>query len=76
MEHSMDDLIPVPEASRRAGVARNTMHRAVKSGKIKGLKLGRDWFIYASDIERWKREVYLPNRAGRYPVKKDDENST
>lgn len=69
----MTDLIPVPEAARRAGVARNTMHRAAKGGRIQAIKLGRDWFVYASDIERWKREHYRPDKAQRYPPKGDLE---
>ena len=72
MEHDPHDLISVPEAAKRASVARNTMHRAAKSGTIKAIKLGRDWFVYGSDIERWKKEVYRPDMAIRFPVKKED----
>jgi excisionase family DNA binding protein len=73
MEQNMQDLIPVPEAARRAGVARNTMRLASKNGAIKAVKLGRDWFVYASDIDRWKRENYRPDMAIRHPVNKDKE---
>lgn len=69
----MSDLIPVPLAAKRARVARNTMYRAAKSGTIKAIKLGRDWFVYASDIERWKKEVYRPDMALRFPVKQERE---
>jgi excisionase family DNA binding protein len=69
----MNDLIPVPQAAKRAGVARNTMYRAAKSGTIKAIKLGRDWFIYASDIERWKSKVYRPDMALRFPVKREGD---
>lgn len=69
MEPDLNDLVPVPEAARRAGVARNTMHRAAKNKAIKSVKIGRDWFVYASDIERWKREIYRPDMALRYPPK-------
>ena len=70
---TMDDLIPVPLAAQRAGVARDTMFRAARKGKIKAIKLGRDWFVHASDIERWKREDYRPQMAYRYPVKSEDK---
>lgn len=73
MMSDVSDLISLTEAAKRAGVARNTMHRAAKSGVIKAVKLGRDWFVYASDIERWKRENYRPDMAHRYPVKKDED---
>lgn len=73
--NEMDELVPVPIAAKNAGVSRNTMHRAAKNGTIKAKKLGRDWFVYASDIERWKEEVYRPDKAIRFPVtdKKDKE---
>ncbi len=73
MEENMQDLISVPEAAKRAGVARNTIRLAAKKGAIKAIKLGRDWFIYASDIGRWKKEEYRPDMALRYPVKQDEE---
>lgn len=73
MSNDTSDLISVPEAAKRAGVARNTIHRAAKRGAIKAVKLGRDWFVYASDIERWKQENYQPDMAHRYPVKKDGD---
>lgn len=75
MADDLPGLIPVPEAAERAGVARNTMHRAAKNGAIKAVKLGRDWFVYASDIERWKEENYRPDKAYRYPTKHDEEVS-
>lgn len=73
MEHDMNDLIPVPEAAQRAGVARNTMRLAAKNGTIKAVKLGRNWLVYASDIERWKRDAYRPDKALRFPLKEDGD---
>jgi excisionase family DNA binding protein len=74
MEYNMPDLIPVPEAARRAGVARNTMRLAAKKGTIKAVKLGRNWLVDASDIDRWKREVYRPDKAFRFPIASDDDS--
>lgn len=68
----VDDLISVPEAARRAEVSRNTMLLAAKHGTIKAKQIGRGWFVYGSDVERWKRENYRPEMAYRYPVKKQD----
>jgi Helix-turn-helix domain len=78
MEQSTSNLIPIPEAARRANVARNTMLLAAKNGKIKAVKLGRGWFVDVNDIVRWKQENYQPGRAYRFPVKPDDdrENSS
>ncbi|MBK8028811.1 MAG: helix-turn-helix domain-containing protein [Chloroflexi bacterium] len=73
MSEELGDLVPVPEAARRAGVARNTLHLAAKNGTIKAVKIGRDWFVYASDLERWKNENYRPDMAHRYPVKNKND---
>ncbi len=69
----VDDLISVPQAAEQAGVARNTMLLAAKTGKIKAKKLGRSWYVYASDIDRWKQDNYRPDMAYRYPIKKDED---
>jgi excisionase family DNA binding protein len=74
MDLELPDLLSVPEAAQRAGVARNTMRLAAKNGAIKAKKLGRNWLVDASDIERWRREVYNPNMASRYPVKHEDDD--
>ena len=68
----VDDLLPVTQAAKQAGVARNTMLLAAKNGKIKATRIGRGWFIYASDIDRWKEEEYRPDMAHRYPPKEDE----
>lgn len=68
----MDDLLTVPVAAQRAGVARNTMLLAAKYGKIKAKRLGRGWFVFASDIDRWKQEVYQPQNS---PVKQKEEEN-
>lgn len=67
----MDDLLSVPAAAQRAGVARNTMLLAAKQAKIKAKRLGRSWFVFSSDIDRWKRDVYMPSRS---PSKKQKES--
>ena len=71
----MYDLIPVPEAAKRAGVSRDTMRRAAKNGSIKAERLGRDWFIHSEDIARWQKENYRHNMAKRYPAKNQDDSS-
>ncbi|MBA3871466.1 MAG: helix-turn-helix domain-containing protein [Anaerolineae bacterium] len=75
MEHDASDLITVPAAALKASVARNTMLLAAKNGTIKAIRIGRNWLIYASDIERWKTENYRPQMAARYP-KQDKEGDT
>ena len=66
-----DDLVPVTTAAEKAGVSRNTMLLAAKNGKIRAKRIGKGWFVYGSDIERWVREVYRPDMAFRFPKKKE-----
>ncbi len=72
----LDDLLSVADAAEQVNVNRDTMLRAAKSGKIKSKQIGRHWYVYASDLERWKKEDYRPQMAARYPVKKQDNEDT
>jgi excisionase family DNA binding protein len=69
----LNDLITITEAANRAGVSRNTIHRAAKSEALKAVQIGRNWFVYASDIDRWKKENYRPDKSYRYPPKEDKD---
>ncbi|MEM9952477.1 MAG: helix-turn-helix domain-containing protein [Chloroflexota bacterium] len=72
----INDLLPITAAAKQAGVARNTMLLAAKQGKIKAVRIGNPWFVYASDIERWKQDHYRPDMAHRYPVEEDTSEDT
>ena len=74
MDLNVKDLISVPEAARRAGIAVNTMRLAARHGTIKAIKPGRNWLIDASDIPRWKREAYQPGKAIRHPPHTDTDD--
>lgn len=69
----MPQLVSVPVAAEQAAVARNTMLLAAKQGKIKAIRLGRDWYIYADDIERWKQENYQPAKARKKSAVSDQK---
>lgn len=71
----IQDLVSVPSAAQRAEVSRDAMYRAARDGKIRAVKLGRAWFVYGSDIDRWKKEHYRPDKAIRYPKKADSDES-
>jgi excisionase family DNA binding protein len=72
----VDDLLSVTVAAERAGVGRNTMLLAAKKGKIKAKRIGKGWFVYGSDIERWKTEDYRPDMAFHHPAKKQDDSTS
>jgi excisionase family DNA binding protein len=71
-----DDLMSVTMAADKAGVSRNTMLLAAKNGKIRARRIGRAWFVYGSDIERWARDIYRPDMAFRFPKTKDAGDDT
>lgn len=76
MKGNTSNLISVPEAARRAGVSRNTMRLAAQNGTISAIKPGRNWLIYADDIERWKLEQYRPNMARNHPIEEVDDGDS
>lgn len=48
----MADFITTTEAARRLGVTRQTMATYVRSGRIRGVKLGKEWRIPLQEFER------------------------
>lgn len=51
----MDDLT-TPQAAAELGVQPKTVSRYIKRGLIKAEKRGRDYFIAAVELERFKAE--------------------
>ena len=45
-------LYTIPEAAEKLGVSQNTIRAYIKSGKLKGHKVGRPIFITEKDIKR------------------------
>jgi general secretion pathway protein E len=48
-----DDVIDMPEAIELLRTTRPTFYRWLRSGKIKGMKIGRQWRFYREDVERF-----------------------
>ena len=53
---SMKELIKVSEALKELPISRATLLRLLHKGKIRGVRIGGNWFVYASEIERVKKE--------------------
>jgi excisionase family DNA binding protein len=49
------DLVDVPEAVRLLGTTQPTFYRWLRSGRLKGMKVGRQWRFYRGDIEGFLR---------------------
>lgn len=50
----MARLITTTEAAQLTGYARDYVRQLVKSGKVKGKRLGRDWLIDERSLLRYK----------------------
>ncbi|HEY9839637.1 MAG TPA: ATPase, T2SS/T4P/T4SS family [Candidatus Obscuribacterales bacterium] len=53
MESETEELLSMDEAIERLKTTRPTFYRWLRSGRIKGLKLGRQWRFYPADLERF-----------------------
>lgn len=49
-------MVSLPEAARSLGVAPATLRQQIKNGKLTAVKLARDWFLTAEEVERYRRE--------------------
>lgn len=47
------ELLDLDQAIARLKTTRPTFYRWLRSGRLKGMKVGRQWRFYASDIERF-----------------------
>ena len=50
-----DEIIDMKEAIKILDTTRSTFYRWLRSGQIKGMKVGRRWRFYRTDIERFLR---------------------
>ena len=57
-------MISLQEAAVRLGLHVNSVRIFVRDGRIKGVKLGRDWRIAEEEIERVQREG-VPEREAK-----------
>lgn len=60
MARTLADLIPLSQAAGLADVHQDTLRVQIHNGRLKGQKLGRDWFVTRKDLDaylaqRWTR---------------------
>jgi excisionase family DNA binding protein len=48
----MAEFMTTAEAARRLGVSRQTMATYLRTGRVQGIKLGKDWRIPVQEFER------------------------
>jgi excisionase family DNA binding protein len=49
--------VVLAEAAERIGVTPATLRQQLSRGKLAGVKVGRDWFVSAAEIARYKKRV-------------------
>lgn len=65
-ETGMGTLLALGAAAELAGILPDSLRQAINDGRLAGMKLGRDWFVDRSELERYIRErrgAYRPNLA-------------
>ena len=83
-ERAADELLDMEQAIALLNTTRPTFYRWLRAGKIKGMKAGRQWRFYRSDVERFrspdcqagggrrKKEWRRHRRTGRHGREPDD----
>jgi excisionase family DNA binding protein len=46
------DFITTTEAAQRLGTTRQTIGVWIRSGRVRGIKIGKEWRIHREDFER------------------------
>jgi len=49
-------MMTLPEAAALLGLSPITLRIQVRNGKLKAKKQGRDWFVTAREVERYRRD--------------------
>ena len=50
---NVDDLIPLSEASNICGLTSGHLNYLVRNNKLRGIKLGRNWFTTREALENY-----------------------
>lgn len=58
----LEDYLTVDEVSERTGYHRDAVTRAIRSGRLKGSKMGGRWFVHKTDLAAYQS---LPKYPGR-----------
>lgn len=66
------DLLSITEVAKRIGISRQRIHMLILNGQIKAIRLGRYYYIEASELERY---IQLPQGRPHAPRSTLDQNS-
>jgi excisionase family DNA binding protein len=67
------DRILLTEAAKQTGIDDSTIRHWIRSGLVPGLKQGRDWWVFLSDIESYiEANGVKPRRDHKKKTRKSD----
>jgi len=49
-----DEVMTAPVAAALKGVHRNSVHKAIKKGRLKATRSGKSWLIRRRDLDAWQ----------------------
>jgi len=58
-------LYLLTEAAAQFGVSRNALWRAIRNGKLKGFRVGKNTLVRPEDVAKWKERHYRAEMARR-----------
>src|SRR5690242_10972118 len=56
-----DEVVTAPVAAALKGVHRNSVHKAIKEGRLKATRSGKSWLIRRGDLDAWQVVGHRPN---------------
>ena len=59
------DLLTSTQAGELLGVSADTIKKYCQWGKLKAMKMGRDWLISRSEVSRYQADRVPPGRPAR-----------
>jgi excisionase family DNA binding protein len=55
-----DEVMTAPMAAALKGVHRNSVHKAIKEGRLKASRSGKSWLIRRRDLDAWQVVGHRP----------------
>lgn len=53
---NLGELVPLNTVSKRTSLPDHTLRRGLNDGRIRGQKIGRDWFVFNDEADRLAKE--------------------
>jgi excisionase family DNA binding protein len=64
MEEALQGLMTTKQANARVGLTVSQIRRLLEAGKVKGVKIGRDWLVEAGSLDHYVAHCGRPGARG------------